>query len=422
MRLLKLGIYHPTYLQDFYAKRSELKRQPYLVQHGALIDDCFGSSNFWTDALTELNYQTTDIIANGEFLQTTWASENGVNFDENDWLFEIAAAQIKRFRPDVLLVADYSTFTADFLKNIRRECSSVRLILGWCGAPYNDSSVFREWDIALSCVPELVADFRAKGISSHHVNHAFAPRILNRLNLKSEPNIDFAFVGSILKQNQFHIERERLLLELVKSTNLQIWSDIKRPSRKQRRDVLIRRKAHDIVTAARNSSVPEQLLNTLPLVRKIAGWDAPPTLEQYVDERIARRTHSPIFGLEMFQQLRDARVVFNNHIDISPISASNMRLFETTGVGACLLTDWKENLSELFEPDKEVLTYRTAAECVEKVNYILEHEDERRSIAAAGQLRTLREHTFENRAARIDEIIRKNINSRFKIQNSKFTT
>ncbi len=75
------------------------------------------------------------------------------------------------------------------------------------------------------------------------------------------------------------------------------------------------------------------------------------------------------------------------------------------------MTDWKENLSELFEPDKEVLTYRSAAECVEKVKYILEHEDERRSIAAAGQLRTLREHTFDNRAARIDEIIRNILNS-----------
>ncbi len=84
-----------------------------------------------------------------------------------------------------------------------------------------------------------------------------------------------------------------------------------------------------------------------------------------------------------------------------------MRLFETTGVGACLLTDWKENLSDLFEPDKEVLTYRTAEECVEKVNYILEHEAERRSIAAAGQRRTLREHNFEKRAVLIDEIIRR---------------
>ena len=416
MRLLKLGIYHLTYLRDFYAKRPELRTQSYSVQRGALIDDCFGSSDFWTNALTKLNYETTDIIANAESLQTSWASENDVNFDENDWLFEIAAAQIKRFRPDVLLVADYSTFTADFLKNIRRECPFIRLILGWCGAPYSDSSVFREWDIALSCVPELVADFRAKGIRSHHVNHAFAPRILNEIKIKSKPGVDFAFIGSIFKQNQFHIERERLLLQLVKSTNLQIWSDIKRPSFKQRRNVFARRKAHKIVHAARGAGVSEQFLNALPVVRKIAGWKSLPALEQYVDERIARRTRSPLFGIEMFQQLLDSRVVFNNHIDISPVSASNMRLFETTGVGACLLTDWKENLSELFEPDKEVLTYRSAEECVDKVNYILENEDERRKLAAAGQRRTLREHTFDNRAARIDEIIRSVLNSARQIQ------
>jgi len=411
MRLLKLGIYYLTYLQNFYAKRPKLKRQSYALQHRALIADCFGSSDFWTDALTKLNYETTDIIANAEFLQKSWASENAVNFDENDWLFEIAAAQIKQFRPDVLLVADYSTFTADFLKNLKRECPSIYLVLGWCGAPYNDSSVFREWDVALSCVPEMVADFRAKGIRSHHVNHAFAPRILNRINLKSEPDVDFGFVGSIVRQNQFHIERERLLLELVESTNLRIWSELKRPSFKQRRNVFARRKAHGIVHKARGAGVSEQLLNTLPVVRKIARWKSPPNFEQYVDERIARQTRSPLFGIEMFQQLLDTRVVFNNHIDISPVSASNMRLFETTGVGACLLTDWKENLSELFEPDTEVLTYRSAEECVEKVKYILEHEDERRAIAAAGQLRTLREHTFDNRAARIDEIIRSVLNS-----------
>lgn len=407
MRLLKLGIYHDTYLRNFYAKRPELKTQPYSVQHRALIDDCFGSSNFWTEALTRLNYETTDIIANAEFLQTSWASENGVKFNKNDWLFEIAAAQIKKFRPDVLLVADYSTFTADFLKNIKRECPSIRLVLGWCGAPYNDSSVFREWDIALSCVPEMVADFRAEGICSYHVNHAFAPRILNGLDLHTQPGVDFAFVGSIVKLNRFHIEREQLLLQLVKTTNLQIWSDIKRPTFKERRDKFIRRKAQDIVAAAQNAGVPNQLLDALPVVRKIAGRKSPPILEQYVDEQIARRTHSPVFGLEMFRQLRNTRVVFNNHIDISPVSASNMRLFETTGVGACLLTDWKENLSKLFEPDKEVLTYRSAEECVEKVKYILEHENERRKIAAAGQRRALREHTFDNRAAEIDKIIRR---------------
>lgn len=381
MRLLKLGIYHPTYLLNFYAGRPQLKARSYSIQHEALITDCFGSSDFWTEALKKLDYETSEIIANAEFLQKSWARENSVRFDERNWLFEIAAAQIKKFRPDVLLVADYSTFTADFLKNLRRECSSIRLILGWCGAPYDDSSVFREWDVALSCVPELTADFRAKGISSHHVNHAFAPRVLDKLDLEAKPTVDFAFVGSILKQSRFHIERERLLLYLVKHTNLRIWSDVKRPPFKQ-------------------------FLNHLPLARKIARRTLPTISEQYVDKRIARRTRPPVFGVEMFQKLRESRVVFNSHIDISPASASNMRLFEAAGVGACLLTDWRENLPELFEPDEEVLTYRSAEECVEKLEYILENEGERRKIAAAGQRRTLREHTFDNRAARIDEIIR----------------
>lgn len=405
MRLLKLGIYHETYLQDFYAKHSALKTQSYGIQHHALIKDAFGSSDFWTSALNKLNYETTDLIANAEFLQKKWASENDCKFNEETWLFEIAAAQIKNFRPDILLVADYSTFTADFLKNVRRECPSIRLVLGWCGAPYQDLSVFREWDIALSCVPEMVEGFRAEGIQSFHVNHAFAPRILDDLDLQSAPNVDFAFIGSILKQNRFHLERERLLLRLVESTNLQIWSDIQKPTFKHRQNILLRRKIYDLVRFA-----PEKLQNALPLTRNIARK---PLLlsEEYVDRKIIHRTHAPVFGLEMFQSLRGSRVVFNNHIDISPESASNMRLFETTGVGACLLTDWKKNLTELFEPDTEVLTYRSAEECVEKVRYLLENENTRRSIAEAGQRRTLREHTFENRAARIDEIIRKVLTS-----------
>lgn len=411
MRLFKLGIYHSKYLSDFYAKRPELKAEPYFVQHKALIDDGFGSSDFWTSALNKLNYETVDIIANAEFLQKKWASEARLKFNDNNWLFEITTGQIKDFCPDILLVADYSTITADFLRNIRRECPSIRLILGWCSAPYTDSTVFHEWDIALSCVPEMVADFRAKGLSSYHVNHAFASRILEKIDLNTEPNVDFAFIGSVLKLSQFHIERERLLLDLIGSTDLQIWSVLENPNFKERQNIFVRRKAYNAIDIVRQAGVPEKVLMTLPLVRKVARWKSPPNLNQYIDERIRQRTHPPLFGIEMFQQLRESRIVFNNHINISPVSASNMRLFETTGVGTCLITDWKENISDLFEPEKEILTYRSAEECAEKVGYLLKHKDEREKIAAAGHRRTLRDHTFESRAGRIDEIIRRALTS-----------
>lgn len=411
MRLLKLGIYHPTYLRDFYDERPHLQSQPFAVQHEALIEDFFGSSDFWTRALIRLNYQTIDVIGNAEPLQKRWARENDFDFNDDKWLFEIAAAQIKKFRPEVLLIADYSTFTADFLRNIKRECPSIRLVLGWCGAPYDDSSVFNEWNVALSCIPELVADFKNKGHQSFHINHAFEPRILEKLDpAAAAPTIDFAFTGSIFKQSRFHVERERILAQLVGKTDLQIFSEIKRHSPKQQRNAFVRDKAYKAVTAANNAGVPQQILNALPLVRKVAKWKPPAMMSPAIDERIASRTRQPVFGLKMFRQLRATRVALNTHIDISTASASNMRLFEATGVGACLLTDWKENLAELFEPDKEVLTYRSADECAEKVAYILEHETERRAIAAAGQRRALRDHNFDKRAAQIDEIIRKYFN------------
>jgi spore maturation protein CgeB len=59
--------------------------------------------------------------------------------------------------------------------------------------------------------------------------------------------------------------------------------------------------------------------------------------------------------------------------------------------------------------DNEVVTFKTADECIEKVKYLLEHEEQRQAIARAGQQRTLRDHTFDNRAAQLDDLIREKI-------------
>jgi hypothetical protein len=97
MRLLKLGIYSVTYLHDFYLKRPALKKQPYRAQYDALINDCFGSSDFWTAALTKLNYQTNEIIANAEFLQKSWAAENNFSFNERIGFLKLPQHRLKNF-------------------------------------------------------------------------------------------------------------------------------------------------------------------------------------------------------------------------------------------------------------------------------------------------------------------------------------
>jgi spore maturation protein CgeB len=121
----------------------------------------------------------------------------------------------------------------------------------------------------------------------------------------------------------------------------------------------------------------------------------------------------------MYQRLRDSRITLNRHgevvarfgqggvgvIDVAKNAANNVRLFEATGVGTLLLTDRKDNLSDMFEPGKEVAVYASADECVETIRYYLDHESEREAIARAGQERTLRDHNYDVRMQELGEIL-----------------
>jgi spore maturation protein CgeB len=95
------------------------------------------------------------------------------------------------------------------------------------------------------------------------------------------------------------------------------------------------------------------------------------------------------------------------HINVAGKFADNMRLFEATGMGTLLITDWKENLHKMFELGKEVIAYRTAEECVDLIQYYLEHDKEREAIACEGQERTLREHTCYQRMKELVELVGK---------------
>jgi hypothetical protein len=95
-----------------------------------------------------------------------------------------------------------------------------------------------------------------------------------------------------------------------------------------------------------------------------------------------------------------AKIVFNTSItgDVT------MRIFEAAASGALVLSDRiaPENGGEaLFEPDREIAFYADDDDLCAKIDYFLAHDDERRAIARAGQLRVLHEHTYAHRAKRI---------------------
>lgn len=74
-----------------------------------------------------------------------------------------------------------------------------------------------------------------------------------------------------------------------------------------------------------------------------------------------------------------------------------LRVPEIMGAGGFMLSSYCEETAELFEEDKEIVMFRTPEELMEKADYYLTHEKERKRIAAAGQKKVLNEFTHEKK-------------------------
>ena len=79
------------------------------------------------------------------------------------------------------------------------------------------------------------------------------------------------------------------------------------------------------------------------------------------------------------------------------------RIFEVCMCGGFLLTEYVEGLEEYFEIGKEVVCFSSLPEAIEKIKYYLSHEAERLTIAEAGHIRSLKDHTW---ALRLDNLFK----------------
>ena len=135
--------------------------------------------------------------------------------------------------------------------------------------------------------------------------------------------------------------------------------------------------------------------------RNLAGydvklWGLPPPLWMNLGPVAPMVLSRFVAGQEKAKAFRGAKIVVNN-THPAEIWGTNVRTFEACGAGAFQMVDWRPGLSQLFEPDRELVTFGSLRDLKEKIEYYLPRPDERRAIAAAGRVRALRDHTYEER-------------------------
>ena len=79
------------------------------------------------------------------------------------------------------------------------------------------------------------------------------------------------------------------------------------------------------------------------------------------------------------------------------VTQLKLRDFEVPASGGFYLVERAPDYAEFFVDGREVETWGTVAELIEKIRFYLDHESERSAIAAAGQRRALREHLWKYR-------------------------
>lgn len=400
-KFVKISSYYPSYLKYFYGKNTNIPLN-YNEHLKFILGDFFSYGDAWSRYLNELGNEPYEIIYNDERLQKKWACLNGISIKKN-WQKSILLEQLKIIKPNVIFWNTY--INRDFIKILKSEVPAIKVNFTQIGVYFLDYGYFRKFSFVISCFRSQTDNLNSKGINAYFMKHGFHPIILDKIKADKK-SIDFSFFGSIVSGHGFHYKRAEYLEYLLKNTPLEIWTDFKNPSYLR----YFKRFAKNIIALNLNMfkklGFNDSILPDKIKFNKIKKWRNEGKLIKF-QNNIDKKFKVPIYGLEMFQKLANSKVSFNIHIDEAGNQAANMRMYEVTGIGTCLLTDWKEDIKEYFEPDYEIVTYKSKEEALEKVNFLLDNLKESESIALNGQKRTLRNHTLKKRVEKINEIILK---------------
>lgn len=363
MKFLIVDAFYAQNLSRFYAAREDRKTLPYQQRLAEMIGDSGVCAAGWlTNELNQMDGVTaTAVFANAPQLQRRWAAEAGFKFDGNDWLHEILLEQIRAEKPDVLIVFPTTLLRPDFIAQTKKSHARLQCAVAWDGVGAHSEALIKEYDVILSCLPHTTDFYRSRGKLAGTLITGFDVSLYNELS-SPQLNYNTVFVGS-LRGDTFYAERFRLLWEVSRRREISLWLS-------------------NFPSWQPWSRMQLGLLRRFQFRRFKEIWE------------LGRRNLGTQFGKDMFRILGQARICLNQHADFGGgQSAGNRRLWEATGMGTCLLTDWQPNLHEIFKIDEEVVTYRSIDECIEKMDYLLAHEDKRKAIAEAGMKRTHRDYS-----------------------------
>lgn len=309
---------------------------------GQTLQRFFGTADFYSRHLRMFGWQTIDVIANDEGLQQVWANEHG---HSGASLEAIALQQIADFGPDVVFLQDLSFCSSTTLEYLRRRY----VLAGQCSCPMPRRENVEQFHVLFTSFPHYIEPFRQLGVRAEFLPLAFDPLILERTVIPESRTISVSIVGGYGR----HWQVDELYTKLAEQTPIEFYG---------------------------------------------YGFDSAPAA-------VRSRYRGQAWGLDMYSIYLRSHIVFNRHGSVSAGYSNNLRMFEATGCGAVMMTEYSPNLSDYFS-DGECVSYINADDALSRIHYLLAHPVELQKIASAGQKATIASHTYFHRMPKVNEVLK----------------
>ena len=229
------------------------------------------------------------------------------------------------------------------------------VVAGQCSCPWPGDDNIRKCDVIFTSFPHYVPRIEALGVKAVYNPLAFDPVVIQRVIEQGFPQIienerpfDVTFIGGVGNPGHWRRGMETLNAVAEAIPTFKWWG---------------------------------------------YGADLLPS-----SSALRQNYQGEAWGLDMYRVMLQSKIVLNRHGEVAEGHANNMRLFEATGCGALLLTEWCENASlrTLFD-SFECESYVDAADAISEINFYLNDDITRQAFAKNGQSRTLRDHTYAQR-------------------------
>jgi hypothetical protein len=270
---------------------------------------------------------------------------------------------VKRVKPDFVLHTK-DEFPVQVFDELRKETRVVQ----WYPDP-----VIPEWllpyvkacDIFFTMADGLVDEFRKLNPLSFWLTQAFEPTFFPLTGLSEDDRKTFSaevgFVGNLGSKPQYLSRRRALERVIAAGADLKWWGP----------------------------KIPWKLGN-MPLVYGRVG-------KAYGGKFVWGEEYGKV------ARLSKIFLAFDSKPELS--KSMSARMYTAVGCGAFYLCMHVNGIEEVLIPDREIVTFHTEDEMIDKIRFYLRDDKAREKIAAAGQARVLRDHVYEVRIRQMCRMI-----------------